>query len=167
MTIRTETPRDADAIDRVTKAAFDTAGHASTEHLIVRGLREAGQLSISLVAEEHGAVIGHVAASPVSISDGSPDWYGLGPIAVEPERQGHGVGTALMNEALLALRARGAAGCVLVGAPAFYGRFGFSRLPGLVFPGVPAEFFLALVFAGRTPSPSGVVAYHDAFNAAG
>lgn len=66
MTIRPETSRDVAAIDRVTKAAFATARHASgTEHLIVRGLRDAGQLSISLVAEERGVVIGHVAVSPV------------------------------------------------------------------------------------------------------
>jgi putative acetyltransferase len=73
----------------------------------VDALRKAGALSISLVAEQAGEVVGHVALSPVSISDGSADWYGLGPIFVRPELQGRGIGSLLMNVAIGVLRERG------------------------------------------------------------
>lgn len=164
VTIRPETPGDLTAIDRVTREAFASASHASgTEHLIVEALRRAGQLSISLVAEEDGTVIGHVAVSPVSISDGSSGWYGLGPISVLPQHQGRGIGSALMNDARRALRERGAAGCVLVGDPAFYARFGFRSEPGLIYQGVPPEYFLVIPFDETVPLPAGTVSYHEAF----
>ncbi len=165
MTIRPETPDDPAAIDRVTRAAFESAPHASgTEQLIVQGLRRAGQLSISLVAEQEGTVIGHVAVSPVSISDGSIGWYGLGPISVLPQHQGQGVGTALMNAALKGLRERSAAGCVLVGDPRFYTRFGFRSEPGLIYQGVAPEYFLASLFDETLPVPAGNVSYHEGFD---
>ncbi|MEC4630073.1 N-acetyltransferase, partial [Bacillus safensis] len=86
-------------------------------------------------------LLGHVAVSPVTVSDGSTGWYGLGPISVLPARQGQGIGAALMRAAIDALRQQGARGCVLLGEPAYYGRFGFRAEPGLVLPGVPAEYF--------------------------
>ena len=163
--IRSETREDATAIEAVTTAAFLNAPHTDhTEQFIVATLREAGALSISLVAEEGGAIVGHVAVSPVTISDGSPDWYGLGPISVLPEQQGKGIGTALMHAALDALRERGAAGCVVLGEPAYYGRFGFKVEARLKLPGVPPEYFQSLLFRG-TNLPDGVVSYHVAFDA--
>ncbi len=76
--IRNETPNDAAAIEAVTAAAFLEAPHTShTEQFIVAALRAAGALSVSLVAEAEGAVVGHVAVSPVTISDGAIGWYGL------------------------------------------------------------------------------------------
>ena len=99
------------------------------------------------------------------ISDGSPGWVGLGPISVAPLVQSRGVGSALMNDALSRLRERGFAGCVLVGDPAYYRRFGFRSEPSLVLPGVPPEYFQALVFDGDVPS--GEVAYHRAFDGPG
>jgi hypothetical protein len=66
---------------------------------IVNALRRTGKLTISLVADSEGTVVGHVAVSPVSISDGTPDWFGLGPISVLPEHQRHGVGSRLMPDA--------------------------------------------------------------------
>lgn len=81
---RSEVPSDASAIHAVTVAAFRNAPHADhTEQFIVEVLRQAGALIVSLVAEEGERVIGHVAVSPVSISDGSTGWSGLGPIYVE------------------------------------------------------------------------------------
>ncbi len=164
LTIRPEQPSDSDAIETLTIAAFRNAPHSShTEHFIVRALRAAGALSISLVAVENEVILGHVALSPVSISSGASGWFGLGPISVSPERQGQGIGTQLMRAALDSLRAQGAAGCVLLGEPAYYGRFGFKADPALVLPEVPEEYFQALSFGG--PLPQGIVTYHAAFAA--
>ncbi|MDH4584509.1 N-acetyltransferase [Pseudomonas sp. BN415] len=162
--IRPEAPTDIAAIETLTVAAFAQAPHSSgTEQFIVNALRDAGQLSLSLVAEEAGQIVGHVALSPVSISSGSCDWYGLGPISVAPAHQGTGIGSQLMWAALAGLRELGAEGCVLLGDPAYYSRFGFIVRPGLVLPGVPAEYFQALSFSGSWPE--GDVSYHAAFEA--
>lgn len=164
--IRRESPSDAAAIHAVTAAAFLNAPHtAHTEHFIVEALRKAGALTISLVAEHDGAIVGHVAISPVAISDGSAGWFGLGPISVEPDLQGKGIGSLLMRAALRLLREMGAAGCVLVGDPSYYSRFGFRPEPDLVLPDVPPEYFQALLFGSSLPR--GVVAFHEAFRARG
>lgn len=167
--LRHETTNDIAAIEAVTIAAFANAPHTShTEQFIVRALRDAGELALSLVAEEHGQVIGHVALSPVTITNDhghkAKGWYGLGPISVLPQRQGHGIGSRLMKQALSELRAMQAAGCVLLGEPAYYGRFGFQAHAGLQLPGVPPGYFMALAFHG--PVPEGIAQYSDAFNAA-
>ena len=168
MNIRNELPTDTAAIEAVTVAAFLHAPHTDhTEQFIVNALRKAGALSVSLVADDDGAVIGHVAVSPVSISSGAAGWYGLGPVSVEPGRQGRGVGSQLMRAALAQLGALGASGCVLLGDPAYYARFGFRAAPGLVLPGVPPEYFQALLLGDGAAMPEGTVAYHGAFAAKG
>ena len=162
ITIRSETPLDAAAIERLTAAAFRAAPHTShTEHFIVNALRRADRLSISLVAEDDGEIVGHVAISPVSISDGSDGWYGLGPISVAPERQRQGIGGRLMIQTMAALRRLDASGCVVLGDPDFYHRFGFKTEPSLVLPDVPPEYFQTVTLQG--PVPSGTVSYHEAF----
>ena len=162
ITIRSETPQDAAAIERLTAAAFRDAPHTShTEHFIVNALRRADRLSISLVAEDDGEIVGHVAISPVSISDGSDGWYGLGPISVAPERQRQGIGGRLMIQAMAALRRFDASGCVVLGDPDFYHRFGFKTEPSLVLPDAAPEYFQAVTLQG--PVPSGAVSYHEAF----
>lgn len=162
--IREEGPSDAAAIEAVTVAAFHAATHTShTEQFIVRALRDAGQLTISLVAEEDGRIIGHVAVSPVAISDGTPGFYGLGPVSVAPTHQGQGVGTLLVEQALARLRALGARGCVVLGDPGYYSRFGFRAEPDLVLSDVPPEYFQAVSFGDSLPA--GQVEYHDAFGA--
>lgn len=106
-------------------------------------------------------IVGHVAFSPVTVSDGSAGWYGLGPISVDPARQGEGIGGRLIGEGLQRLRALGATGCVLLGDPAYYTRFGFAADPKLVLDGVPPEYFMRVAF-----SPvygEGTVSYHPAF----
>lgn len=164
--IRQEAPSDVAAIHAVTVAAFWNAPHTDhTEQFIVDALRKAGVLSVSLVAEQAGRVVGHVAVSPVSVSDGSIGWYGLGPISVLPELQRRGIGSLLMKEALRRLRDKGAAGCVLLGDPAYYSRFGFKAELELVLPGVPPEYFLALLFGPSVPR--GTVTYHESFGARG
>jgi putative acetyltransferase len=161
--IRGETSTDLPQIEAVTVCAFLKAPHTShTEQHTVNALRTAGKLAISLVAETDSAVIGHVAISPVSISDGATDWFGLGPISVLPQHQRRGVGSQLMHEALRALRERGASGCVVLGEPEYYGRFGFHADPNLVLPGVPPEYFQAISFDASRPR--GTVTYHEAFN---
>ena len=167
--LRHETPNDIAAIEAVTVAAFADAPPTShTEQFIVRALRAAGELTLSIVAEEHGQVVGHVTLSPVAITDdhgqSAPDWYGLGPISVLPQRQGHGIGSRLMEQALSELRAMQAAGCVLLGDPTYSTRFGFQAHAGLQLPGVPPGYFMALALHGTVPE--GIAHYSDAFNAA-
>ena len=162
--IRPECPDDADAISAVIERAFAAGPHSDgTEHLIVSALRNAGVLTVSLVSEQAGQLQGHIAFSPVSVSDGSLRWYGLGPLAVEPSLQGTGIGSALVKAGLGKLRAIGAAGCVVLGEPAYYGRFGFVHTASLRFPGPPPEYFMAQSF-GETV-PDGEVSYHAAFAA--
>jgi len=162
--IRDERAADVAAIDAVTIAAFLNAPHTShSEQFVVSALRRAGKLAISLVADAGGEVIGHVAVSPVSISDGAPAWFGLGPISVLPEHQRRGVGSALMREALRLLRVGGAAGCVLLGEPGYYSRFGFQADPHLILRNVPPQYFLAISL--DSSRPHGTVSYHEAFNA--
>ena len=160
--IRREAPGDGAAIHAVTIAAFRDAPHTDhTEQFIVDALRAEGALSISLVAEADGAVVGHAAVSPVSISDFSADWFGVGPVSVLPEFQGQGIGSLLMQEVLRVLRDQGAAGCVVLGDPAFYRRFGFLPKASVVLPGVPPAYFQVIAFGQRLPR--GAVTYHAAF----
>lgn len=164
--LRDETPADIDAITDVTLAAFRTLAISShTEQFIVRALRAAKALAVSLVAELDGRVVGHIAFSPVAMSDGTPGWYGLGPVSVRPECQRQGIGRALVEAGLARLQALGARGCCLVGHPEYYRKFGFANAPGLALEGVPPEFFFALSFDGRVPR--GSVTFHDAFMAQG
>lgn len=164
LTIRNEQAADIDAISALTAAAFEHAEHSShTEQFIVNALRRSGQLSVSLVAVHNNEIIGHVAISLVTVSSGATGWFGLGPISVGPDCQGQGVGSALMEAALAELRRLGGVGCVVLGEPGYYGRFGFKAEPGLELPGVPQEYFQAVSFGDEMPS--GTVKYHAAFEA--
>lgn len=165
-TIRPEQPDDIAAITRIHKLAFQSVPHSEqTEHFIVLALRDAGALSLSLVAERLGRVVGHVAFSPVQFSDGSAGWHGLGPVAVLPELQHQGMGSALIRSGLASLRAMGASGCAVLGDPEYYGRFGFKQQPGCVFEGMPAAYFQLLAFGAH--DARGSVTYHEAFGATG
>jgi putative acetyltransferase len=164
--IRKETFADIGAISEVTIAAFETLEISNQkEHLIIDALRTANALTVSLVAEVGGRVVGHIAFSPVTISDGSRGWYGLGPFSVLPEYQCQGIGTALIQEGLSRLKGLEAAGCCVVGHPEYYRRFGFENVPELIFERVPPEVFFSLPFHGSTPR--GTVAFHDGFKADG
>ncbi|MCK0196063.1 N-acetyltransferase [Ancylobacter sp. 6x-1] len=164
LTIAPEAPDDGPAIHRLTRDAFATAPHRSgTEAAIVDALRAADALTLSLVARESDALVGHVAFSPVAPESGGAGWYGLGPLSVRPDRQRSGIGTALVARGLALLRAAGAQGCVVLGEPAYYGRFGFTCDPLLTFPGVPPGYFQRVIFRG--PAPTGAVAFHAAFGA--
>jgi len=164
--IRDETQDDAAAISDVTIAAFETLEISShTEQFIVTALRRAGALSLSLVAELDGRVVGHIAFSPVTMSDGTPGWYGLGPVSVLPELQRAGIGKALIRAGLARLKEMGARGCCLVGHPDYYRKFGFENANGLSLECVPPELFFALSFDGHIPQ--GTVTFHEGFAAAG
>lgn len=160
--IRPERATEAETIGELISAAFRASEHGlNGEARIVERLRADQALSLSLVALVDGQLSGHVAVSAVQIADSSPDWYGLGPLSVLPARQRQGLGASLMKAALSRLREAGAAGCLLVGDPAYYGRFGFAARAGLHYPGIPAAYCLALPFG---PSwPRGAVRYHAAF----
>jgi putative acetyltransferase len=162
--IKSETDADVSAITEVTVTAFQTLEISHhTEQFIIAALRAAGALTVSLVAEADGRVIGHIAFSPVTISDGTRNWYGLGPVSVLPEYQRRGIGSALIREGLSRLKALGAGGCCLVGHPEYYRRFGFENAPGLVCEGVPPDVFFALSLDGHVPR--GIVEFHEAFKA--
>ena len=160
--VRAETPRDLVAIREVNIVAFEHHPFShQTEHLIVEALRAAEALEVSLVAEVDGEVVGHIAFSAACIGDTSEGWFLLGPVAVRPERQGEGIGRALVESGLAALRSRGACGCVLVGDPAFYRRFGFQQHSGTVWDGVPDENVVCLSLSEDVPT--GEVLHHPAF----
>lgn len=164
--IRTETSADIDAITEVTIAAFaalEISNH--TEQFIIKALRAEKALALSLVAEVEKRVLGHVAFSPVAVSDGTLNWYGLGPVSVLPEYQRKGVGTALIEQGLSRLKHLEAGGCCLVGHPGYYRKFGFQNVTGLGIKGVPDEVFFALSFDGRFPR--GDVTFHEGFKANG
>jgi putative acetyltransferase len=164
MIIRNETESDIEVISDVTKAAFENHPISNhTEQFIINALRAANALTISLVAEIDGKVVGHIAFSPVTISDGSQDWYGLGPISVLPEHQKQGIGKSLIHEGLSQLKAREAKGCVLVGDPYYYERFGFRSFPELTHEGVPQENVLALPLGEN--KAQGVAVFHHGFSA--
>ncbi len=162
MEIRSERAGDEEAISSLVTATFAAAEHSDgTEAAIVERLRQAGALTISLVAEDQGTIVGHVAFSPVTIDGLDRGWFGLGPVAVELGRQGMGIGARLIREGLDRLRAAGTNGCVVLGEPDYYGRFGFRADGRLIYPGPPPQYFQALAFGADVPS--GIVAYQPAF----
>ncbi|WP_250503014.1 MULTISPECIES: N-acetyltransferase [unclassified Caballeronia] len=162
--IRHEQLSDIDAIEILTTAAFlDMPYSSHTEQFIVNALRKTGRLTLSLVAVENGDIIGHIAISPISISATASGWFGLGPLSVTPARQREGIGRELVKEALAHLKRDGAAGCVVLGDPGYYGRFGFRPESALTLPGVPAEYFQALAFSEKVPA--GTVSFDEAFDA--
>ncbi|MGS0892285.1 GNAT family N-acetyltransferase [Burkholderia stagnalis] len=167
VTLRDERARDAGAIGRVIAAAFASEPQGGRfEQRIVDALRADGALSVSLVAQRDARVIGHVAFSPVAIGAepaGSQRWYGLAPLAVLPDCQRQSIGAGLVRTGLDALRRLGARGCVVLGDPAYYTRFGFAPSGDIVFPGVPPEYFLALSFDESASLPAGEARYHDVF----
>ncbi|OTG67256.1 GNAT family N-acetyltransferase [Acinetobacter silvestris] len=164
VTLRSEQQNDIQAIFDLTARAFADVEHSShTEQFIVNALRAANALTISLVAEYQHKIVGHVAISPITISSGALNWYGLGPISVAPEYQNQGVGSALMTQVLDQLKHMGAAGCVVLGDPQYYSKFGFKVISGLILADVPLEYFQAISFEGSFPQ--GEVKYHPAFEA--
>lgn len=162
MILRNERAADIEAITDVTIAAFKNHPISNhTEQFIIKALRAAGALTVSLIAEIDGQVVGHIAFSPVTLSDGATGWYGLGPVSVLPDYQKQGIGKSLINKGLSLLKDMGGRGCALVGDPNYYKQFGFRNYPELIHEGVPQEFFFALPFTEKVPK--GIVAFHEGF----
>lgn len=165
MIIREEQQGDVEIIRALTQAAFKGMAFSDqTEAAIVDGLRATGGLALSLVAQDADHITGHIAFSPVKIDGQDQGWYGLGPVSVWPDRQRQGIGSALIREGLKRLQARGASGCVLLGDPAYYGRFGFRCDRRLTYAGAPEAYFQCLAFSPTVPE--GPVRYHRAFEEA-
>lgn len=167
MQIRHERDSDFPLITDLVYVAFtDHPQHAPgaepTEHMIVLRLRAAGALALSLVADDAGEIVGHIAFSEVLL-DGrqSAGWYGIGPVAVHPSRQRKGIGSALIRAGIAELQSHGAHGIALVGDPEYYVRFGFKPDPDLILAGVPPEYFLILPLV--EPKATGTVSFHAAF----
>ena len=164
--IRPEAAADAAAIRRVNLAAFGGPVEAD----LVEALRREAEPVISLVAADAGEVVGHVMFSPVTIDDdasGSPPVMGLAPLAVLPDRQRAGIGSALMIAGLDACRRSGVPAVVLVGMPEYYPRFGFvpaSRLGLRCEYAVPDDVFMAIELTpGALTRRRGLVRYNAAF----
>lgn len=164
--IRDETPADQKAIFDLTTAAFEPMPFSNgSEPRIIDGLRKDGDLTLSLVAvevtDEGGDIVGHIAFSPVTIDGLDDHWYGLGPVSVAASKQRRGIGKALIHEGLRRLKSHSAKGCVLIGNPDYYGRFGFKNDGKVTYGDVPDKFVQWLSFTG-TP-PRGNIRYSPAF----
>ena len=120
--IRAETKDDIAAVREVLTAAFPSPMEAQ----LVDDVRAAGDLMLSLVADE-GGILGHVAFSRLRFAAIELRGTALGPIGVLPEQQRRGIGSALMREGLSRLTEAGEDLILVLGEPAFYERFGFSR----------------------------------------
>ncbi|MGP1354071.1 MAG: GNAT family N-acetyltransferase [Parasphingopyxis sp.] len=162
--IRPERPDDRDAIHELTRRAFAPMPYSDgDEQYLLDALRDASALSVSLVAEQAGAIVGHVAFSPAFPADGSPGWYALGPVSADPDLQKRGIGSRLIGTGLDRLRARGAAGCILVGDPAYYSRFGFRLRPDRAPEDQPKNYFQMLPLGDA--EPAGSIDFHPVFRA--
>lgn len=162
ITIRPEARGDEETIFALTESAFAEMEYSDgDEHHLVNRLRDDGDLTLSLVAEDAERIVGHIAFSPVTISDGATGWFGLGPVSVWPELHHRGIGGALIKRGIADMRASGAKGIVLLGSNVYYPRFGFAHDPRLSYPGPPPEYFQALLLDGEMPS--GEVAYARGF----
>ena len=165
MLIRTENEKDRDAVFAVNVSAFETPAEAT----LVDVLREHAQPVVSLVAEDNGNVVGHIMFSPVVLS-GNPDLkvMGLAPLAVSPEHQRKGIGSALVRAGLEQCRQLDFVAVVVLGHPEYYPRFGFSPSSRFGIDSeyeVPEEVFMAMELKPEALSgKTGRVKYHAAFS---
>jgi putative acetyltransferase len=162
--IRSERPADHAHIHTLTALAFARMTFSDgTEPAIINALRAAGDLTVSLVASISGRIVGHVAFSPAMIAGAHESWFALGPIAVHPQHQRQGIGSALIEAGLERLRTMGAQGCVLIGDPGYYARFGFQGDGRLTYGGLAPSLVQGLAFAGNEV-PQGMLAFAPAFD---
>jgi putative acetyltransferase len=161
---RRPTAADAEAIAALVTEAFGRDDEAT----LVERLRAAGRLCCELVVEADSGIVGHIAFSPVRIDNdgGEGRWWGLAPLAVAPAQQRRGLGGELVRAGLEAARRAGATLVVVLGEPAYYGRFGFAPAGRLglacVYPAPPDYFMACRPVAACLPS--GTVHYDAAFD---
>ena len=159
--IRKEESQDVDHVREVLRAAFPT----DAESRLVDALRLHGKAVISLVAVSDDRVIGHILFSPVSTTP--PDVFegvGLAPVAVHPDLQSRGIGSALIREGLRLCREFKYDYCVVLGDPKYYRRFGFEKASQF---GIQNEYgvddeFMLISFSESTPAPA-LVCYEPEF----
>jgi putative acetyltransferase len=159
-------PDDEAGILAVVEASFSDATRDASEELTIVhatwAAKRAGQL-IELVADDNGAVVGHVLAAPGRIDGAPTSVAGVAPVSVAPSHQRHGVGSALMQSLVLAARTRGWPMLVLLGDPAFYARFGFEPAGSLGLSytpaGVGSPHFQARRLGNDDARPSGTFTY--------
>ena len=167
VSIRPEAPKDAVAIFELTQTAFSSMPYSDgTEGPIVDALRRDGDLVLSLVMEQAGILIGHIAFSPVTFPDcaGVTGWHALGPVSIAPDHQSQGLGRQLIDAGLADMHARSSHGIVLIGDPALYSRFGFTAACGLTYQGLEEKYVQALQFQGSGPMPHGEIQFAPAFS---
>lgn len=163
LTIRFEKAGDINRVNQIIKSAFEQIAHSNQkEHLLVEDLRTNDALTLSLVAKRNNDILGHIAFSEVTINGELDSWYGLAPVSVNPEYQNRGIGSRLIESGLNELKNLGAKGCVLVGEPDYYKRFGFRLQNNLVYEGIPEKYFLVQSFSKEIPA--GKVKYHPLFD---
>lgn len=160
MILREESPADHAALRTLLEGAFGGTAEAD----LVEALREGQCLALSLVAEEDGQVVGHVALSPMRAPAGA---LALAPLAVAPGRQRRGIGAALVEEALARARSAGWAAVFVLGEPGYYGRFGFGAAAAAPFRSPwSGPFFQALELRpGGLPAAGGEARHAAAFDA--
>lgn len=160
-TVRRELPSDIPAINDVLTAAFPT----QEEKELVKSLRHNGHLTISLVAEEDGVIVGCIAFSPVT-TNGKPGGLGLAPVAVVPEHQSMGVGANLVRAGIAAAKEQGAGYVVVLGHSHYYPQFGFRTAKTLGFDNefkAEESFMILDLKQGKFPS-GGMVKYGSEFS---
>jgi len=152
MIVRDERPSDIEQIDALTTRAFEPMPFSSgSEAGIIRSLRESRDLTVSLVAEDNGVVVGHVAFSPITVDGVHEGWFGLGPLSVEPDRQREGIGRILVQRGLEAMSQRGARGVALIGDPRLYCRFGFESDGLLTYKNLDTGLVQRIILCGAGP----------------
>ena len=164
MLIRTETEQDWAAVYKVNESAFETPAEAN----LVGILRQEAYPVVSLVAEDNGVAVGHIVFTPVSLS-GHPNLkiMGLGPMAVAPEHQRKGIGSALVRAGLERCKQLGFGAAVVLGHPAYYPRFGFvpAKPKGIICElEVPEEAFMVMELReGALVGRGGMVKFQPEF----
>lgn len=165
MVIRTEKEKDHAEVYALNSAAFESTAEAD----LVNALRKEAQPVVSLIAEENDQILGHILFSPVTLTGHEElKIMGLAPMAVAPEQQNKGFGSALVRAGLEQCRQLGAGAVVVLGHATYYPRFGFSPSSNVGISceyDVPEEYFMMLELQpGYLQGKSGTIKYHKLFN---
>ncbi|MEN8119528.1 MAG: N-acetyltransferase [Bacteroidota bacterium] len=163
--IRKEWPKDFSQVRKLNEAVFEADGEAK----LVDILRDSNINLISLVAEENDVILGHILFSPVQLSNNLENVAiaGLAPMAVFPDYQKKGIGSALVQKGLEYCREAAYKAVVVLGHPEYYPKFGF--VPSVQFNikseyDVPENVFMVQELEkGALKNCSGVISYHEAF----
>ncbi|KQZ15439.1 GCN5 family acetyltransferase [Mesorhizobium sp. Root554] len=163
MSIRAATPGDRDAIRQVEEHAFGQAAEAG----LVDALIGEGDAVVELVAVEEGQVVGHILFSRLFVQTvgGKVPAVALAPLAVEPSFHGTGIGGALISEGHIRLKQAGETLSVVLGDPAYYGRFGYTHYRAARFESVYQGEALQALAWGDAPE-AGLLVYPSAFGSA-